>query len=219
MSYRPIRKDLIDGKQKCHFCSHPLSSLKAYILENTETKEIVNAGSKCAKDNIDSQYKLELIPDFTRYTLAMNERESDIVKSGQNSERTDNSTIEEINHKKAIEYIELREIKLSKDFNTSYPILKNYYHKYLNSKLENSEIDHILNIERKAPEDLKLVNLQKCYNYIFWIDVAIGKLKDKPDEFFKGVRSYLVRNRRITNIQKVALNNWIANLSDVPKLK
>ncbi len=113
MSYRPIRKDLITEKQKCHFCSRTLNSLKAYVLENTETKEIIYAGFKCAGDNIDSQYKLGLIPDFTRYTLAMSEREVDLINPRQGNEKADNTTSDEDEKRRnALEYIELREDKL-----------------------------------------------------------------------------------------------------------
>lgn len=220
MSYRPIRKDLITEKQKCHFCSRTLNSLKAYVLENTETKEIIYAGFKCAGDNIDSQYKLGLIPDFTRYTLAMSEREVDLINPRQGNEKADNTTSDEDEKRRnALEYIELREDKLVEDFKTSYPILKTYFDKHLVSELNDNEIKHIFNIEKNAPETLKLMNLQKCYNYLFWIDVAIGKLGDDSDKFLKSVRKYLIINKGITEDQKVAVNKWIVNLSNVPQLK
>jgi len=81
------------------------------------------------------------------------------------------------------------------------------------------ESAHINNIEAKAQVDLKLTTLQQCYNYLFWIDVAIEKLDTNKTEFLKEIRKVLVKKRVITLSQKEGVNNWIKFIDGVPKLK
>jgi hypothetical protein len=75
LAYKPLRKDLTDGEKICHFCPKPLRSLKAYVLENTETKEQVYAGPTCTVKHIDSGIKLSSIPDLTKYTCSLDEND------------------------------------------------------------------------------------------------------------------------------------------------
>ncbi len=219
MSYRPLKKDLTDGTRICHFCNKPLRSLKAFILENEDTNEIVYSGPKCAKDNINSVYNIKLIPDLTKFTLAINEKES--VSSVNSTKRNKSSfSKEELDLRKAIEYLELRENKLISDFDTSYNVLEKYYKFYLEEKkLNKSQIQHILNIENKSPKSFKLNNLQKCYNYIFWINNAILQLEEKADNFLIPIKTYLTRNFKITEKQKKGVNKWLENLEGIPQLK
>lgn len=219
MSYRPLKKDLTDGTEVCNFCNRPLKSLKAYILTNESTGEIVYSGPKCAENNIKKAYNLKLIPDLTKYTLAINDKEkkSNVYITEFN---TSKYSEEELNLRKAIEYLELRENKLSEDFNTSYKILNEYYKEYLiNGTLGLSQIRHILNIEKKSPESLKLVNLHKCYNYVFWIDTGIQKLDEKADDFLIPIKKYLIKNLKISERQKIGVNKWLENLDGIPQLK
>lgn len=219
MSYRPLKKDLTDGTEICHFCNRPLKSLKAYILLNENTKEFVYSGPKCAENNINQTYNLQLTPDLTKYTLGINNKES-----SSNGTVTKLSTSKysdaELNLRKVIEYLELRENKLSEDFNTSYKVLNEYYKEYLEKRtLGLNQIRHILNIERKSPESLRLVNLQKCYNYFFWINTGIQKLEDKADDFLIPIKNYLIKNLKITDRQKAGVNKWLENLEEIPQLK
>lgn len=219
MNYRPLKKDLTDGTQKCHFCNRPLSSLKAFILEDEKTKEIVFSGPKCAKENIDRKYNLKLIPDLTKYTLAFNDKDS-VSRSHLKERNLLNLTQEEINFRKAIEYLELRENKLAEDFNTSFFVLNEYYLFYLeNGFLNKNQVQHILNIENKSPNNFKLINLQKCYNYIFWINKGISILDDKADDFLIPIRIYLTNNLKISEKQKNGVNKWLKNLEGIPQLK
>lgn len=219
MSYRPLKKDLTNGTQNCHFCGVAIRSLKAYILENIDSKEKVFSGPDCAKQNIHSDYKLGLIPDLTKYTLALSKKEGS--STNRAGDRTNlKSTDEEQNLRKAIEYLELRENKLAQFFNTSFPKLKNYFNSYLISgELKKDEIQHILNIEKNAPDTLKLINLQKCYNYFFWIDIGIGKLGGVADEFLIPIKNYLIKNLKISEKQKIGVNKWLKNIDGVPQLK
>ncbi|AIZ42465.1 hypothetical protein [Cellulophaga baltica] len=219
MSYRPLKKDLTDGTEICHFCNRPLRSLKAYILIDEKTKENVYSGPKCAEDNINNEYNLKLIPDLTKYTLAINDKES--IPSNNSKERnTSKYSEKELNLRKAIEYLELRENKLSEDFNTSYNVLKEYYNSYLEEGTLNlNQISHILNIEKKSPDSLKLINLQKCYNYIFWINTGIQKLEVKADDFLIPIKNYLLKNLKLSDKQKIGVNKWLQNLDGIPQLK
>lgn len=218
MSYKPLRRDLTNGKEICFFCRKPLSSLKAYVLECVDIKATVLSGKFCANKNIASVYSLKSIPDLTKYTSEMSNKEmGKRRKSGLRGSTT--SMDEEHNMKRAIEYLELRECKLTESFNTSYDILRNYYFTYKDGrKLEDDALRHILNIENKAPESLKLNNLHRCYNYYFWINVGIERLGADADKYLVSVRDYLIRNLEITEKQKVAVNKWLEHLEGVPQL-
>jgi len=219
MNYRPLKKDLTDGTEICHFCNRPLRSLKAYILEDEGTKEIVYSGPKCAEDNIKPKYNLKLIPDLTKYTLAVNDKESISTISAKERNISKYSQ-EELNLRKAIEYLELRENKLIEDFNTSYSVLNEYYNSYLEKgTLDKNQIQHTLNIENKSPDSFKLINLQKCYNYSFWINNGILRLEDKADDFLIPIKTYLIKNFKISEKQKNGVNKWLENLDGIPQLK
>jgi hypothetical protein len=66
---------------------------------------------------------------------------------------------------------------------------------------------------------LKLASLQRCYNYLFWIDVGINKLPSDKIDFLRSVREDLVNSGRITEAQKKAVNRWLSNIDGVPQLK
>lgn len=50
MGYQPLRKDLTETTEKCAFCPKHLRSLKAYVLKDIETGEVVLSGPECAKN-------------------------------------------------------------------------------------------------------------------------------------------------------------------------
>ena len=120
--------------------------------------------------------------------------------------------------KKAIEYIELRENKLIKEFEgVSYKPLKDYYTVFLDKKdLTNDEVKHILNIENAAPEIFKLNDLHKCYSYSFWIKKAIKK--GYSVDFLNSILKYLYKNFKITNKQKESVNNVFRKIKNFPCL-
>ncbi|MCP4488445.1 MAG: hypothetical protein GY820_14150 [Gammaproteobacteria bacterium] len=215
MKYKPLRRDLTEFTEKCHFCLRPLHSMKAFVFEIVETGETVYSGPVCAEKFVESKEILKELPDLTKFTLAMKEG----GKRTAGHEIVRGARRENSKRKKALEYLELREGKLAPDFSTSYKPMKAYYLKGKNSQLSDDEIQHILNIENKAPENLRLENLQRCYNYVFWIDIALAKIGEKAQDFFPGVRSYLVNNFKITPKQKEGINNWLKNQKGIPQLK
>ena len=222
MSYRPIQKDLTEATVLCYFCDRPLKSLKRYILENLEKNESVNAGPTCAEKNLDKKYNLNSIPDFTKYTLSSQKEDTEEITNRSNKGSRNLSILktEEVNLRTAIEYLELRENKLAESCNTSYPILKNYYETYQNTRnLDSDSVNHILNLEKNAPEKYKIKNLQKCYNYLFWLNISIARLGDEANRFLIPIREYLKKNMRITENQKRGVNNWLKNLDGIPQLK
>jgi hypothetical protein len=222
MSYRPIKKDLTEGTVKCYFCNRPLNSLKTYILENLENNKLVNAGRTCAEKNIDNRYNLNLIPDLTKYTLSFQKKETVDLSNSSDKRSKNHSTLtmEEENLRTAIEYLELRENKLAEKFHTSYPTLKNYYIIYQNTRhLDTDSVNHILNLEKKAPENYKIKNLQKCYNYSFWLSISIARLSEEANRFLTPVFTYLKKNMKITENQKKGINNWLIHLDGIPQLK
>ncbi|MCK9395375.1 MAG: hypothetical protein M0Q44_07275 [Methylobacter sp.] len=216
MAYKPLRKDLTEITRKCDFCPKFLTSLKAYVLEDEESGKIAYAGPTCAKDNIGANYTLTGIPDLTRFTLPNGKSGgsgggSGASVSGNNASAAPNRL--------ALEYLLLREEKLAGDMQTSYSVLKNYYDKSKTESLTDAELRHINNIETKAPESLRLANLQKCYNYLFWIDVGIKRLPAEKIKFLSDIRRALVKNGEINQAQKNGVNKWLKHIQGVPQIK
>lgn len=222
MSYRPIKKDLTDGTLKCYFCKRSLISLQTYVLENLENKKIVNAGRACAEKNIDNKYNLNSIPDLTKYPLSSQKEETEELtnRSDKGSRNHSTLTTEEKNLRTAIEYLELRENMLVERFHTSSPTLKNYYTIYQNTRhLDTDSVNHILNIERNEPENYKIKNLQKCYNYSFWLRKGIERLDKEANSFLISIHKYLIKKMKISEKQKIGTNKWLKNLVGIPQLK
>ena len=214
MSFKPLRKDLTETTRRCDFCPKFLTSLKAYVLEEEGSGRIVYAGPTCAKNNIGANYTLVGIPDLTKFTLPNGEGEGGVGGAGGSS-----GSISADPNRQALEYLLLREEKLADEMHTSYLALRNYYSKSKTESLTETEVRHINSIEAKAPEKFRLANLQKCYNYLFWIDVGIEKLPEAKTEFLRNVRRSLLSNGEISQAQKVAVNKWLVNIPGVPQLK
>lgn len=216
MTYKPLRKDLTETTRKCDFCPNYLTSLKAYVLEEIGTGKIVYAGPTCAQKNISPDFTLAGIPDLTKYTLPNGERENGAT--GRTGGGSDGVLVDD-EDRRALEYLSLREDKLVGELKCSYSVLRNYYVKSETENLTDTEVSHINNIEAKAPDHLRLNSLQRCYNYLFWIDVAIGKLTSDKTEFLRSVRSTLIAKGNISASQKNAVNKWLKNIPGVPQLK
>jgi len=214
MSFKPLRKDLTETTRRCDFCPKFLTSLKAYVLEEEVSGRIAYAGPTCAKNNIGANYTLVEIPDLTRFTLSSGEGEREAGGAGGSG--GSNSTDP---NRQALEYLLLREEKLASEMPTSYSVLKNYFIKSKTESLTEAEVRHINNIEAKAPEKFRLTNLQKCYNYLFWMNVGIERLPAEKTEFLSNIRRSLVSHGEISLAQKVAVNKWLVNIPGVPLLK
>ncbi len=214
MAFKPLRKDLTETTRRCDFCPKFLTSLKAYVLEEEGSGRIAYAGPTCAKAKIGTNYTLAGIPDLTRFTLPNGEGEGGAGGAGGSGSSTSADP-----NRQALEYLLLREEKLAEEMQTSYSVLRTYYIKSKAESLDDAELRHINNIEAKAPEKFRLANLQKCYNYLFWIDVGIERLPAEKTEFLSNIRQALVSNSEITQGQKIAVNKWLKNIPGVPQLK
>lgn len=214
MSFKPLRKDLTEVSRRCDFCPKFLTSLKAYVLEDEVSGKIAYAGPVCAKNNIYANYSLVGIPDLTKFTLPNGDGEGGPGGAGGSG---GSNSADPIRH--ALEYLVLREEKLAHEMHISYSVLKTYYSKSKTGPLTEAEVRHINSIEAKAPEKLRLTNLQRCYNYLFWIDVGIEKLPEAKTAFLRNIRRTLVNNGEISQPQKVAVNKWLVNIPGVPQLK
>ena len=212
MSYRALRKDLTETTRKCDFCENYLTSLKAFVLEDVNTGSIAYAGPTCAKNNLGENFTLSGIPDLTRFTLSDAVRETGSGGGKGGVKILDPARL-------AVEYLILREEKLKDEMNTSYSVLRGYYDSLKYRSLSESDVRHINNIEARSPENLKLVSLQRCYNYLFWIDVGINKLPGDRADFLKSVRKALINDGRISEAQKEGVNKWLSNIDGVPQLK
>ena len=211
VSYKVIRRDLTETTRQCDFCPKYLTSLKVYVLRNSETGELSYAGPTCAKNNAGND-SLSGVPDLTKFTSSTGDREGGGT-SGQGRNAVDNP------EKKALEYLALREEKLVSELKCSYTVLKDYYKKSKTQKLSEPDIRHINNIASKAPENLTLASLQRIYNYLFWIDIAIEKLPKDKTKFLTSVRKALTSKGKISDNQKRAINKWLENIDGVPQLK
>ena len=213
MPYKVIRRDLTETTRQCDFCPKYLTSLKAYVLEDSETGESSYAGPTCAKNNA-GESALSGIPDLTKFTMATADREGGGTGTGgQGGTATDNP------EKRAIEYLILRESKLVGELNCSCPILKEYYKKHKTQGLSEDDVRYINNIASEAPENLTPLVLQKIYNYLFWLDVGIDKLPLDKTDFLVSVRKTIISKGKITDKQKAAINKWFENIDGVPQLR
>ena len=213
MNYVALMKDLTESTEKCCFCRKPLTSLKAYILQNKCTDRIVYAGPICASKKIGDPSLLSGIPDFTRHTQAASQSDRGGAGGGAGG------TFVVDTKRNAKEYLILREDKLAEELNCSYSVLKQYYEQSKMRELTNKELKHINNIEAKAPKNLKLSTLQKIYNYLFWINIAIEKLSPENRQFLEGVRIDIMNKGRITKKQEAGVNKWLKNIAGVPQVK
>lgn len=211
--YQPLYRDLTEAAEKCHFCPNHLISLRAYVLRDVNSGAIVYAGPDCAKKNIAPDIRLQDLPDLTKYTDSANDKHGGGSGGGGGTIATHND------RKRAIEYLILREEKLGNVFNTSYPQLKTYNDKRQISELTDNEIKHINNIEANAPHAMKLIQLQKCYNYYYWIDVGIQRLGPPSDGYLKSIKAMLVKNHVIPPDKLKAINKWLKRINGVPQLK
>lgn len=211
MSYIALRIDLTNTVEKCHFCKKSLNSFSGYVLKDLTTGTEVWAGKTCAKKNISSKVIFQDIPDLTRNTLSQEKVGPALGGCGGN--KTSKST-----EKYALEYLLLREEKLSSSIfpGISYPILNTYYTKYQTSNLDDKDFTHIKNIADKAPMDFKLTNLQKLYSYMFWIDKALHQ--DSTNIFLKSIQGHLIKNKKITDKQKDAMNMIFKKIG-IPQVK
>jgi hypothetical protein len=211
MPYQVIRRDLTETTRKCDFCPQYLTSLKAYVLKDLETGKLTYAGPTCAKKNA-REGSTSGIPDLTKFTLSNNHREG-----GSSGGRGGASDVDP--EKNAIEYLVLRECKLVEELNCSYSVLKKYYGKYSSQGLSEPDIRHINNIAAKAPYSLSPAALQRIYNYLFWIDVAVKKLPAEKTNFLAGVRKTIIEKGKISEQQTSSMNKWLENIDGVPQLK
>lgn len=215
MSYKPLRKDLTETSSKCFFCPRHMTSLKAYVLENIHTGEVVLAGPTCAQNNLAQGQTLNGIPDLTKFTQPNGTGIPGVGGGGGgNIGQGTNSDL-----KRAVEYLELREGKLAQRLNCSYTVLRNYYNFLATRQLTVNEVNHVNNIENQAPKSLTLSELQRCYNYLFWIDIAIEQLPDTKTGFLKDIQKKVIKGIGLTKSQLGAVNKWLENIEGVPCLK
>lgn len=216
MEYIALRKDLTESTVKCKFCNRSLRSLKAYVLLDSDSGIEVYSGSTCARNNIDPSVHLNHLPDLTKFTLSNEEHQG----AGNNNNTGGRaSTLEESRKKKALEYIELREHKVVNSLVPSYKVLKDYYDLSKTRDLTINEVNHILNIENNAPHDRKHETLLRCYNYLFWIDVALAKVDNKGIKYLASMKTTIMKYKKLSLSQLVGTNKWLEHIEGVPALQ
>lgn len=208
-----IKKDFVPEDTESYCNKRVLSSGKAYFLQDN-FGNIHYAGKQCTEQY--SNTNLSLIPDLTKSLIS--NREGSHSSGGSSiggGKSLDNS------ESVAITYILLREEKLNEyqfeGKSLSYSVLKSYYDKYkIDKKLEVKDIQHILNIEKKAPISLSLNNLSTCYAYEFILERTLNYLrinnKEKGVLFVDGLIGYLKKNCKLSIKQIEGLKNWLQYL-------
>ena len=188
--------------------------MKAYVLEDLATGEILHAGPTCAQDHIAAGERLVGCPDLTRFTASIHEGPDHGGGGG-----ADGGADGADGRRDAMEYLLLREHKLPAEMKCSFTPLRAYFLESQRRVLTDDEIAHIRNIEAKAPAPLRLNTLQRCYNYLFWIDVGLARLGPDKVDFLQSVRAALLVKHAITVRQREAINRWLQGIPGVPQLK
>lgn len=207
MKGRVLRKDFLEEGEKCVICNKTLKSGKGYYVQ-IERKDFVLlgfAGKECAKK---IEKDLTKLPDLT-HSLK--------TKRNVNQQKTE----EEKQSQKAIEYLLLRQDKL-KNYrfeNGKRSVfrkdLENYKKAYDESGiLEEDEIEHLLNIEKKVPPIIGYENLSICYAYEYKIRLALKHIKPEKQAYLKSKLAFLKNNCFLKKEDLVGIERWFENIED-----
>lgn len=204
--YRRILIDFVTD-DKCAFCNSGKLLKIGILLEDLSTGERVYASTSCYKDKLQGKIMNEKDPvlDLTRGILS---NSSNISTKGKSSPQ--NNIIQISN----LEYLILRQDKLSDVPGLSYNPLKNIYDSYLlNGALNMDEERYLQNIINKTIREFPQYsprNLQKLYATLFWLKYAANKQEhEELKEFIASIYEWYKRKRYLTANQIVAIKNTI----------
>lgn len=201
-----VKKDFVPEYTKSYHYGKKLTSGKAYYLKDDNGNTYY-----ASKYYVDKYLNVDLskIPDLTTSLISMTVNENSINKT-----HTENRN--KFNHDKsnAIAYIILRQEKLTQ-YNLSYEPLKKYYDKYISDgNLDDKDINHIINIEKRAKQSdskLSLYNLRTCYAYEFILKRTLNYLEQNQKidgvKFINSLIFYLRKNYTLSENQIKGLQN------------
>ncbi len=205
---KTIKKDFVAEDTPSYCNNRPLSSGKAYYLEDSNGN-IYYGGKTCAEKHTNTD--LTQIPDLTKSLI------NNVAGHGGGGRGGIGSGT--INHDKslAITYLILREEKL-----LSYPFIQKFkfqkltdlYNKYItNEDLAEQEVKNVLfyiDNSKGFNDKLSLKNLETCYAYDYIIERALTHVNNRA--FIEGLLSDLQNKCTLTNAQINGLGRWLENL-------
>ena len=219
--YVILRRDFYEGI--CPFCNRVLEIGIALILRHKESGSMCGAGPECGPKRADNP---KGYPDFTRGSVA-EAAGGKCDKSSPGGRRGSydaewNEGAKDL--ARAIEYLELRQLRL-KDFgNFKSPALAPLLDKHLQGSLDARDVAKILHFAQNAKSKdpmLSLANLQACYAFDHWLERAIGKSrrdgKDSSDP--QELRVKLCKWGYLTAWQVNQAKDCFEKLSRVPRLR
>ncbi|NAW56829.1 MULTISPECIES: hypothetical protein [unclassified Vibrio] len=208
-----IKKDFVDENTES-YCKkgQKLSSGTAYYMQ-AQNGTIYFGGKQCAETH--GSNDLKDVPDLTKSLVSL--RTNTTSSGGGGGKAT-----EEQKKSLAIAYLLLRE-ELLHDFTIddqplSFYTLTAYYTSYCNTgDLSDSEVNHILNIEKYSIKNidkrLSLKNLSTCHAYKFILDRTEAHLAKKGNadgvRFVNSLRGFLKSNCYLTEGRVNGLSKWI----------
>ena len=219
--YKQILKDYFTDKY-CHFCNSGRLLKEGIILINLNTNETVFISKHCLdKEENRSQIQNinETIPNLTK-GLAVQQQNTQNVKHSTNTNNTQNLAV---NNHYEIEYLILRQEKLSDFEGVSYQGINDIYlkfkDKYTISEVESSRLKKLISKTKIDFPQFSHSSLQKLYASSFWLDYAIKKTtKIKQQIFLESISDYYKKNRVITQKQSDAVQQIFEELNTTFKI-
>ena len=192
--YKQILKDYFTDKY-CHFCNSGRLLKEGIILINLNTNETVFISKHCLdKEENRSQIQNinETIPNLTK-GLAVQQQNTQNVKHSTNTNNTQNLAV---NNHYEIEYLILRQEKLSDFEGVSYQGINDIYlkfkDKYTISEVESSRLKKLISKTKIDFPQFSPSSLQKLYASSFWLDYAIKKTtKIKQQIFLESISQHV----------------------------
>ena len=214
---RILKKDFVNEDTESYCGGRRLSSGTAYFMQ-TENGAIVYGGKTCAEQHGDND--LRDVPDLTKSLIALRDGGNTVGGHGGGNG-------EERNYSLAVAYLLLREERLDEfrlnGSSISYNKLNEYYQYYQeNRTLEESQVNHILNLESYAVQNidakLSLKNLATCHAYRFILSRIYAYLEGENNTdgmaFITSLQNYLSTRCTLTSGQVDGLRNWLPYLPE-----
>lgn len=198
MTLRPIRIDYVPAGTVCHKCRHPLEEARIILaLDGTE----LFYGPDCVKLVLTDEGRslLRQIPDLTRRgRVSTKSLNSNVDDSDVPGEENGNAA------RHAAEYLWIRLDKIAvlcpaRAISLKYsPLIIAFDTLRDRGYLLDAEIQHVLNIERKAPPELRLANLLDVYAADIQLQKKIGANRS---EFLGGLQQQLRKKLSLSQKQ------------------
>jgi hypothetical protein len=205
------RIDFTDAK-RCVFCERPLRLGIAHIMRLDNESEVA-AGPVCARKNAPT----EDYPDFTRAGQYTDDQVD--CSNGRNSKGSVNEQHAESKRLRAIEYLRLRQEKMSDFAHVRYGALNPIDERFRSGGLTEDDIAHLSRLMTAVERRYQLLSLnalQTAYAYHKLILRAAEKIEvDEKRQYLLSLDEYLRVNLRLTPAQIEGANRWLEYLGQV----